>query len=160
MIRARHIISNANKLPVLTERIVDKSIECIRLRSSPDVIVVEAQPVHAVFNGNNSADISTVFANVMDNRVFGHDSTGVNVIFVAGNTAAIGIIDVGFIKLNLDIAHRECICGGLSVGEVCQRCADDCGCGQCHAEAQSQNFLLHWFFPLILLFSGFAGGIT
>ena len=54
----------------------------------------------------------------MDNRVFGHDSTGINVIFVAGNTIALGIIDVGFIKLNLDIAHRECICGSLGVGEV------------------------------------------
>ena len=85
----------------------------------------------------------------MDNRVFGHDSTGINVIFVAGNTVAFGIIDVGFVELDLDITHCEGVGRGLGVREVCEGCAYDCDRDERNAEANRCDLLFHVLLLLI-----------
>ena len=85
----------------------------------------------------------------MDDGILGHNGAGVDVIRVAGDAVALGIIDVGFVELDLDVTHCEGVGRGLGVREVCEGCAHDCDRDERNAKAYCGDLLFHVLLLLI-----------
>ena len=80
----------------------------------------------------------------MNDGILGHDSAGVNIVFVFDYTITIGIGNIRLIERNFNIAHREDVVRTLRIGEVRQRAADDQHRDEHDCDRSHQNgFLFH-----------------
>ena len=80
----------------------------------------------------------------MDDGVLRDNSARVDVIRVGGHTSAFGIIDVGLVELDRDVAHCEGVVDRLAVGQISKRSADGGEGHERHAEKnRNKSFLSH-----------------